>query len=111
MDQVCQLGFKAKHSKNLNPGELRPVQFSGLALFKKELFNFLSDQTEHIFHDVTIPLINEGGFKVFTDEKGMIFEGGEISGLLKATEYCLDSLFSKKSSFIKNWLLEAYSAI
>ena len=107
-DQVYKLGFKVKYSKDLTSGELRPVKFSGLALFKNGIFNFLSDQTEHIFYDVTIPLIKEGGFKVFMDEEGVIFEGGEISGLLSATRHCLDFLFSKNPSFIKNWLLEIF---
>lgn len=107
-DQVYKLGFKIKYSKDLTSGELRPVKFSGLALFKRDIFNFLSEETKHIFYNVTIPLIKEGGFKVFTDEKGIIFEGGEISGLLNATRHCLDSLFSKNPSFIKDWLLKIF---
>ncbi|MCY4512346.1 MAG: NDP-sugar synthase [Bdellovibrionales bacterium] len=108
IDQVHQAGFKAKYSKDLTNGELRPVQFSGLALFKKEIFKFLSPKTNHIFHNVTIPLISKGAFKVFPDEKGVIFEGGEIPELLNATKHCLDSLFSKRSPFIRNWLLEIF---
>ena len=107
-DQVQKRGFKAGHSKDLNRGELRPVQFSGLALFKPEIFHFLSARKNHIFLDVALPLLEEGGFKVFPDEEGRIFEGGEIGGLLKATGWAMDRLFSEKPSFPRDWLLQIF---
>ena len=106
--QVHQMGFKTKNGKDLNRGELRPVQFSGLALLRGDIYKFLSPKSSHIFHDVARPRFEEKAFKVFLDEEGLIFEGGEIPGLLKATEHCLRSLFSKKSSFTKDWLLETF---
>lgn len=108
VDQVHKSGFKVKNGKDLDRRELRPVQFSGLALLKGDIFKFLSPKTSHIFYDVAKPLFKEGAFKVFLDEKGLIFEGGEIPGLLKATEHCLKSLFSEKSSFTRDWLLKMF---
>ena len=106
--QVQKKGFKVKISKELSRGELRPVRFSGLALFKKEIFSFLSPQSNHIFQDVALPLLKDGGFKVFLDEEGLIFEGGEIGGLLNATGFSLDSLFSENPSFLQDWLLKIF---
>ena len=107
-DQVQKKGFQVKNSKDLSRGDLRPVRFNGLALFKKEIFNFLSPKTEHIFQDAALPLLKEGGFKVFLDEEGVTFEGGEMGGLLTATDVALNSLFSEKPSFIRDWLLKIF---
>ena len=40
VDQIHHAGFKVSLSKDLNRKELRPVQFSGLAVFKKISLNF-----------------------------------------------------------------------
>ena len=53
-------------------------------------------------------MLSTGGFKAFPDEGGVIFEGGEIPGLLNATKHCLDSLFLKGPPFIRTWLLEIF---
>ena len=99
-----EAGFKpAPSGKNLKPedlkpGELRPVQFSGTALLTKEIFHILSDGNHSVFHPSLRPPLSEGLFKVFVDEGGLVFEGGEKGGLLKACHICLQALFSDPSS-------------
>ena len=108
-DQIHQAGFRpAALGEDLKPGELRPVRFSGLALLTKEIFHILSNGNHSIFHPTIRPPLSEGIFKVFVDEKGLVFEGGEKDGLLKAGRSCLQALFSKQSSFVRDRLLEIF---
>ena len=89
-------------------GRLRPLKFSGLALFNQGIFKYLKKHSSHIFEDVIIPLLLKEQFKVFIDEKALIFEGGEIPSYLSATEKALRALFSKENSFLKNHLKEVF---
>ncbi len=93
--EMLSKGFLVKRSQNLTQGELRPVQFSGLALCRSEFLKSLSKDKPHIFWDVMNPLLKEGRYKVFVDEKGILLEGGSKSALLQASQLCLESLFSK----------------
>ena len=94
-DDVKKASLKISFSKDLKRGELRPVQFVGLALFKKEFLKLTSKQTQHIFYDIMIPRLKKGEFKVFVDEEGWMFEAGEKEMYLKATEFCLKKIKSK----------------
>lgn len=89
-------------------GQLRPLKFSGLACFSHEIFKHLKKNSSHIFEDVITPLLPKKQFKVFIDEKALIFEGGEIPSYLSATEKTLKALFSKENSFLKNHLKEVF---
>ena len=86
-------GFSVKMSKDLDQNELRPVQFSGLALFKLKFLESLGRDKPHIFWDVMNPLLKKGQYKVFVDEKGILLEGGDEQSLLQASSFCLKSLF------------------
>ena len=88
--------------------KLRPLKFSGLALFGNEIFKHLKESFSYIFDDVLIPLLPEKKFKVFVDEGAVIFEGGEIPSYLSATNQALTALFSEKSSPLKNHLEEVF---
>ena len=85
-------------------GELRPLQFSGLAFFTRDIFNHIKPHSFHIFDDVVIPLLTSGKFGVFIDERGTVLEGGELSSYLFNTEKALKALFSRKSSSLKQCL-------
>ena len=80
---------------NLKRGELLPVKFSGLALLRGRFLKRLSPKTSHIFHDVIAPLLKERLFRVFADEGGMVLEGGEKPGYLKAAKIAIEALFSE----------------
>ena len=85
--------------KNLKPGRLLPVKFSGLALFKGRFLRRLSEknlspENSHIFRHVMEPLLEKGIFRVFADPGGMVLEGGEKPGYLQATGLAMRALFS-----------------
>ena len=80
--------------------KLKPVKFSGLAVFSNKIFNHIDSKSDHIFHDVMIPLLKTKKFKAFVDKDGCAFEGGSEEGLLEATEISLKYLF-RSSSFLK----------
>ena len=107
-DQVQEAGFEPGRGIHLNRNQLRPVQFTGLALFKGDIYKFLSSETRHIFSDTAVPLLREGLFKVFLDEEGLTFEGGMTAGLLFATAACLKSLFSPKPSGLRDILRDIF---
>ena len=88
--------------------ELRPMKFSGLALFSRDIFKYIKTQSFHIFDDVVIPLLTSGKFGVFIDEKGIVLEGGEQSAYLSSTEKALKALFSAKNSSFKQCLEDVF---
>ena len=97
---LLKKGFVLKNSKNLKEGELRPIQFTGLALFSQKFLETLSPTKHHIFLDVMGPHFKEARYKMFVDEEGLLLEGGEKGPYLEATEFCLKALFAKDTSAI-----------
>ena len=104
--KIQGLGFSAgagEHLKTLKPNELAPLKFSGLAAFKGSFLSRLSEKNlkpkeAHIFHNVIEPLLEKRLFKVFadiSDQGGLILEGGEKSGFLRAAGLAMDALFSE----------------
>jgi len=86
---------------------LQPIGFSGLALFKQEFLNHLEKNKSHIFLDVIKPTLAQNKYKVFIDEKGYLLESGDEKSYLKASQFCLKSLFcndckSETTDILKN---------
>ena len=89
-------------------GPLYPSRFSGLAVFHKNIFKFLTPQSFHIFDDVLKSRLFEGCFKVFLDKEGLALEGGEFTSYLSGTEKVLRALFSKRDTFLKQYLEDVF---
>ena len=88
---------------------LLPFHFSGLALFKSSLLNQLNPGAFHLFEDFIIPLIKKKKFKVFSDQRAHILEGGEITAYLESIKFCLNALFKNSNGEVKNLLLKYFS--
>ena len=92
-----------RYLKSLKPNELAPLKFSGLAAFKGRFLSRLSEKNlnpeeAHVFHNVIDPLLKKRLFKVFadfSDQGGVVLEGGEKSGFLQASGLAMEALFSR----------------
>ncbi len=109
-NEMLSKGFSLKRTKDVVQKELRPVQFSGLALFKPLFLKSLAKDKSHIFWDVMQPHLSKGKYKVFVDEQGVLLEGGDEQSYLQASELCLKSLFLDSSQTeIKSILEKVFS--
>lgn len=106
---LCFIGSKENLSKKLIKKDLRLVYFSGLAIFRSHFLKDLNSQSQHIFLDVIKPQLEQKKYKVFVDDQALVLEAGKKLDYLKATQLCLEELFSKKQNCIQDTLCSVFN--
>ena len=89
-------------------GRLRPWRFSGLALFKRDIFKLLTNRSFHIFDKDLLPVFTGGEFQIFPDEEGLILDGGAMAPYIASTGKALSWLFSNRDSSVKQHLEDVF---
>lgn len=89
-------------------GRLKPWRFSGLALFKKDIFKLLTLQSFHIFDKDLLSEFTSGGFQIFPDREGVVLDGGAMAPYIASTGKALSYLFSSRTSQVKRHLEDVF---
>ncbi|MBC6415810.1 MAG: NDP-sugar synthase [Bdellovibrionales bacterium] len=82
--------------------------FTGLALFKSSLLDFIKKGDTDLFRDLITPLLNQKKMKVFFDKKAYFLEVGNKESYLKSTQICLEKLWDSSENFIKKNLKKCF---